>query len=132
MPQPRIARAAPPFGRLLILTQYYAPESGAPAVRLGAMARELRPLGVGRRVLTGMHNYPTGRIQEGYRGRLTMTEEIDGVPVRRVWLYPASGRGAAKRLLNYLSFTAASAIALAFESTPDVIFVEAQPITLAL
>jgi putative colanic acid biosynthesis glycosyltransferase WcaI len=124
--------AGPPFRRLLILTQYYAPESGAPAVRLGAMARELLRLGVQVRVLTGMPNYPTGRVYDGYRRRVLMTEEIDGVPLRRVWLYPASGKGTLRRLLNYFSFTASSAVALMFEPRADLVFVEAQPITLAL
>src|SRR5262249_51239267 len=35
-------------------------------------------------------------------------------------------------LLNYLSFTATSALALAFEPRGDLVFVEAQPITLAV
>jgi glycosyltransferase involved in cell wall biosynthesis len=117
---------------VVILTQYFPPESGAPSVRLMAMARELQKIGVRVRVITGMPNYPLGLIQPEYRGRLTMREEVNGVPVRRVWLYPASGRGAAKRLLNYLSFTLTAAIALAFEPRPHLVFVEAQPVTLAL
>jgi glycosyltransferase involved in cell wall biosynthesis len=97
-----------------------------------AMTRELQQLGIRVRVITGMPNYPLGVIQPEYQGRLMMREEINGVPVRRVWLYPASGRGATKRLLNYLSFTFTAAIALAFETRPDLVFVEAQPVTLAL
>src|SRR6266487_2153645 len=89
-----------PFRRVLILTQYYHPEPGAPQIRLRAMARELRAAGVDVQVLTGMPNYPVGRIFPHYRGRLTCREEIDGVPVRRVWLYPAAGRGSVRRLLN--------------------------------
>jgi colanic acid biosynthesis glycosyl transferase WcaI len=117
---------------ILILTQYFPPESGAPSVRLMAMAHELQKLGVRVRVVTGMPNYPLGAIYPTYRGRVTMREEINGIPVRRVWLYPASGRGAIKRLLNYLSFTCTAAIALATTSRPDLVFVEAQPVTLAI
>jgi len=79
-----------------------------------------------------MPNYPTGKIHAGYRGRLTMRETIDGVPVRRVWLFPATGRRAVRRLLNYLSFTATSALMLMTEPRVDLVFVEAQPITLAV
>jgi colanic acid biosynthesis glycosyl transferase WcaI len=117
---------------VLILTQYFAPESGAPSVRLMAFARQLQKLGVRVRVITGMPNYPLGTIYPAYAGRLTFREEMNGVPVRRVWLYPASGRGAVKRLLNYLSFTFTASLALATEERPDLIFVEAQPLTLAL
>jgi len=117
--------------RLLILSQYYAPESGAPQVRLRAMAKELTKLGFNVRVITGMPNYPTGKIHEGYKKKLTMKDEIDGVPIRRVWLYPASGRNAARRVANYLTFTVASAAALVFQHDTDLVFVEAQPLTLA-
>jgi colanic acid biosynthesis glycosyl transferase WcaI len=37
-----------------------------------------------------------------------------------------------KRLLNYLSFTCTASLALVTEKRPDLIFVEAQPLTLAL
>src|SRR5690242_21904155 len=79
------------FRRVVILTQYYAPELGAPSIRLGAIARELSRAGCDVRVLTGMPNYPTGKIHPGYERRLTMREVIDNVPVRRAWLYPAAG-----------------------------------------
>ena len=117
---------------VVILTQYFAPESGAPSVRLMAMARELQRLGIRVRVITGMPNYPLGVVYPAYRGRFTAREEINGVPVRRVWLYPASGRKVIKRLLNYLSFTLTAGAALAMEDRPNLVFVEAQPITLAL
>lgn len=133
-----IARCTPilanelPFRRILILTQYYHPEVGAPQIRLGAMAKELLALGAEVRVLTALPNYPLGRIFEGYRGKLTVAERVDGVPVRRVWLFPAAGEGSMRRLLNYLSFTASAGVALLFTPRVDVVFVEAQPITLAL
>jgi colanic acid biosynthesis glycosyl transferase WcaI len=117
---------------ILILTQYFPPESGAPSVRLNAMACELQKLGIRVRVVTGMPNYPLGTIYPQYRGRLTMYEDVNGIPVRRVWLYPAAGRGAVKRLLNYLSFTFTAAIAVAATRRPDLVFVEAQPVTLAI
>jgi len=117
--------------RVLILSQYYAPESGAPPVRLRAMAKELTELGFDVRVITGMPNYPTGKIHEGYKKKLTMKDDIDGVPVRRVWLYPASGRNAARRVANYVTFTVAASVALAFQHDTDLVFVEAQPLTLA-
>jgi glycosyltransferase involved in cell wall biosynthesis len=121
----------PSFRDILILTQYYAPEPGAPQIRLRSMARELVRLGVSVRVLTGMPNYPVGRIFPEYRGRLGMRETVDGIPVQRVWLYPAAGRGSLKRLLNYLSFTVIVTPALLFGRRPGLVFVEAQPLTLA-
>ena len=121
-----------PFRDVLILTQYYAPEPGAPQIRLRNMARELQRLGVNVRVITGMPNYPLGKVHPEYRGRLTCSELRDDVSVRRVWLYPAAGRGSVKRLANYLSFSFAALPALLGTRRPDLVFVEAQPVTLAL
>jgi colanic acid biosynthesis glycosyl transferase WcaI len=118
--------------RWLILTQYYAPELGAPQLRLRALAQELRRHGIAVEVLTGMPNYPAGRILDGYRGRLRAHETIDGVPVRRTWLYAATGHSAWIRLANYLSFTATALLAAMFGRKPDRMFVESQPLTLGL
>lgn len=120
-----------PIRDILILTQYYRPESGAPQIRLHAMAKELSELGMHVRVLTGMPNYPLGRIFDGYRGKLHKRDNVDGIQVERVWLYPAAGRGSLKRILNYVSFTVAVIPSLIFGRRPDLVFVEAQPLILA-
>jgi putative colanic acid biosynthesis glycosyltransferase WcaI len=96
------------------------------------MTRELKRLGFDVRVLTGMPNYPKGEILPGYRGRIAMREVLEGIPIQRVWLYPASGRGALKRLANYISFTITASLALIMAGRADLIFVEAQPIILAI
>ena len=85
--------------RFLILTQYYPPEVGAAQVRLSATVRELVRLGHEVEVVTGMPNYPEGRIQPQYRGQPSMTERRGGVTIRRTWLYAATGSGLA-RLAN--------------------------------
>ncbi len=120
------------FPSILILSQYFWPEPGAPQIRLRAMMNELTRQGIRVRVLTGMPNYPVGRIRDGYRGKFHLREQLDGVPIERVWLYPAAGRGSIRRLLNYLSFTVSVAPRLLFTTRPDLVFVEAQPLTLAL
>lgn len=127
-----MAQANLPFRRILILTQYFHPEPGAPSIRLGALCRELRNLDVDVQVITGMPNYPTGKIYPNYTGKFFIREMIDGVPVTRVWLFPAAGRHIIKRLLNYLSFTLTSCGPLLGKKGIDLVFVEAQPITLAI
>jgi glycosyltransferase involved in cell wall biosynthesis len=126
----RAAAAVERRPRWLILTQYYAPEIGAPQIRLRALARELRRRGIEVEVLTAFPNYPAGRIFPGYAGRLAMREEIDGVAVRRTWIYAATGKSAAVRLANYLSFTCSALGAALFGTRPDLLFVESQPLSL--
>ena len=124
---------ASPGERWVIVTQYYPPEPGAPQIRLHTLARKLKKQGIHVRVLTGMPNYPTGKIQEGYRGKLSHREEIDGIEIQRVWLYPATGRSAFKRIVNYLSFSFTATFYLLFcMRQVDVLFVESQPISLGI
>jgi glycosyltransferase involved in cell wall biosynthesis len=122
----------PEFQDWLLVTQYYHPEPGAPQIRLRALAKELTRLGRRVTVLTGMPNYPDGVIYEGYRGKLYSADEVDGIQVHRIWLYPAGGKNPFKRLLNYLSFTFHSLFYLKLARRRDIVFIEAQPITLAL
>jgi colanic acid biosynthesis glycosyl transferase WcaI len=116
--------------RWLILTQYYPPEIGAPQIRLSSLAKELVRYGIEVEVLTAMPNYPAGRVFPGYGGRLAMRETVAGIPVRRVWVYAATGKSALMRLANYLSFTLAALVAALCGPRPDVMFVESQPLSL--
>lgn len=118
--------------RWLILTQYYPPEIGAPQIRLRSLARELTRHGLEVRVLTAMPNYPAGKIFPGYEGKRSCTETIDGISVRRTWIYAATGKSARIRLANYLSFTTTALFAALFGPRPDMIFLESQPISLGI
>ena len=117
--------------RFLILTQFYPPEVGAAQSRLSSFARELRAGGHDVEVVTALANYPMGRLRREDRGRLRRRETIDGIPVTRVWLYPASGAGM-RRLISYLSFTVTGLIGAQLVRRPDVVFVESPPLFLGL
>lgn len=59
-------------------------------------------------VIAGFPNYPEGIIPSGYRRRFTTDEELDGVHVKRCWVYATPKRGSIRRLANYFSFVASS------------------------
>ncbi len=118
--------------RWLILSQYYPPEIGAPQIRLRALARQLQRHGIEVTVLTAMPNYPAGKLFPGYERKLHMRETLDGIPIRRTWVYAATGRSARARLLNYFSFTGSALLAALFGPRPDVIFLESQPLSLGI
>ena len=119
--------------RLILLTQYFPPEIGAPQNRLHAIARSLHARGVQVTVLTAMPNYPDMRIHADHRGRLTSREEMDGLDVRRVWLFVSKGRGIFARLLNYFSFLIASLLYGLFRlKRSDVLLVESPPLFLGI
>jgi glycosyltransferase involved in cell wall biosynthesis len=91
--------------KILILTQYFPPEMGAPPARLFELAMRLRDRGHQVTVLTAMPNRPQGRIYNGYRGRLRMTEDMDGIRVVRVWLKTTHSTASIRRMMTDFSFT---------------------------
>jgi len=118
--------------RWLVLTQYYSPEIGAPQIRLRCMVRRLREHDISVEVLTALPNYPAGKVFPGYSGKWRVREEIDGVPVRRTWVYAGTGRSARIRLANYFGFTATALFTVLTGPRPDVMFVESQPLSLGV
>jgi len=118
--------------RVILLTQYYPPEIGAPQRRLPPLVQTLAERGHTVMVLTAMPNYPTGRIFPGYGG-LVMQESRDGARVIRTAIYPAQSAGFLKRLLNYFSFVL-SALFFGLLRLPraDYLITESPPLFLAI
>jgi glycosyltransferase involved in cell wall biosynthesis len=79
-----------------------------------------------------MPNYPSGKIFPDYTGRCYIREEIDGIAVKRTWVYAGTGKSASIRLANYLSFTGTALLATLTGPRPDIMFVESQPLSLGL
>lgn len=117
--------------RILLHTQYYPPEIGAPQSRLSDLAFELNRLGFQVTVLTAMPNYPTGKIIAGYGGWYRK-ETIDGVNVIRTAIYPTQSAGFIKRLLNYFSFVISSFFVGVFLPRFDFIITESPPLFLGI
>lgn len=119
------------FVRILIVTQYFFPEP----FRINDLALALQDRGHKVTVLTGMPNYPEGKLYPGYGWILPATEEYRGVSIVRV---PLITRGASKGLrlvLNFLSFAIAASIAgpLRCRCSFDIVLVfQPSPITVAL
>ena len=90
--------------KLLILTQYYPPEIGAPQNRLHELAVRLKKEGVEVEVLTAMPNYPKMEIFEKYEDGSIREEEIEGIKVYRSKIYVSKSKSILPRLLNYFSF----------------------------
>ncbi|MBK7128345.1 MAG: glycosyltransferase family 4 protein [Crocinitomicaceae bacterium] len=94
--------------KLLILTQYFPPETGAPQNRLYELARRLKENGVEVEILTALPSYPKNEIYEGYRNCTEMTEILDGILVHRTSIYVTTSKGIVERLKNYFSFVRSS------------------------
>jgi glycosyltransferase involved in cell wall biosynthesis len=116
--------------RLLVITQYYPPEIGAPQNRLHELAVRLNAYGAEIEVLTALPNYPKMEIQEGYQNGKNREEQIDGIPVHRSWIYVSASKGIVARLLNYFSFVVSSYFRGRKLPSFDFVLVESPPLFL--
>jgi colanic acid biosynthesis glycosyl transferase WcaI len=117
--------------KILLVCQYFHPEN----FRVNELAFGLRDRGHSVTVLTGLPNYPTGRIFPGYFKLSALREHLQGVTILRTPLIPRfQGRGW-QLALNYLSFAFFASVLGPFRCTGkfDVIFVyQLSPVTMAV
>jgi hypothetical protein len=110
--------------RILIVTHYFPPETGAPQARLSGLAAAWASGGDDVTVLTGMPNHPTGVIPLEYRGAIRRRERRGGYRVLRTWLYATPNDGVARKTIGHLSFMV-SAVLLGWRASgpADVVVV---------
>ena len=117
--------------KILVLTQYFPPETGAPQNRLFDLAQKLRLKGAEVSILTAFPNYPQYEIFPGYQGRFFMQETLEGLNIIRSWIYVSQKKSIFFRLLNYFSFTISSFLAGVFKvGKVDIIICESPPLFL--
>ncbi|CAH2713884.1 hypothetical protein BACCIP111895_01038 [Neobacillus rhizosphaerae] len=105
--------------KILVVCQYYYPEP----FRISDICEALVKKGHDVTVLTGLPNYPEGRVLDDYRKGKKRNEVLNGVKVIRSF---EIGRGSnkVKLFLNYLSFAvSASWKTLFMKEKFDVVFV---------
>jgi colanic acid biosynthesis glycosyl transferase WcaI len=118
--------------RILIYTYNYFPEPIGIAPLVTELAEGLVQRGHQVRVVTGMPNYPQRRIYEGYRGKLYLTELTNGVAVQRSYVWVRPKPTLLDRLLLEVSFVGTSFIHALRGKRPDVIFITAPPLPVAV
>ncbi len=107
---------------------------GAPQSRLFETAKGLQNRGWEVKVITALPNYPTGKIFPEYRRKSHVRENINGIEVRRYWLYPSNSARPLPRIISMVSFSlmVLSAAFYLRKLRPDYIFVESPPLVLGL
>ncbi|MGB0712420.1 MAG: glycosyltransferase family 4 protein [Gammaproteobacteria bacterium] len=117
---------------ILIVSQYFWPEN----FRINDLAQGLLERGHEVTVLTGLPNYPEGRISEGYLHPKHWREDYRGAEVIRVPLIARGAGGGIRLALNYLSFALAASLMgpwrLAGKKFDAVFVFEVSPITVGL
>jgi glycosyltransferase involved in cell wall biosynthesis len=114
--------------RILIATQYFAPEITAPAARVGEFAAGLARKGHEVKVVCEVPNHPGGVVAPGYGGRLVDRRQMEGFEVDYVWVYATRKKTAPARIANYLSYAASGTMVGARRGPADVIIASSPPL----
>ncbi|MEH2163826.1 MAG: glycosyltransferase family 4 protein [Nostoc sp.] len=117
---------------ILIYSYNYHPEPIGIAPLMTELAEGLVKRGHQVRVITGMPNYPQRQIYDGYRGKLYVTEQKNGVKIQRSYLRIKSKPNLVDRLMLELSFVFTSLPQALKGERPDVILLTVPPLLVCL
>lgn len=123
--------------RILVVSQFFAPESAAPAARFHDLGKRWVAEGRQVTVLTGLPNFPSGQVHAGYRDMWFGRETLDGIEVLRSWLFTSTQGGALRKGMGYLSWAASASgraawAALIARLRPDVVIATLPPPTVGV
>jgi len=118
--------------KILLYTQYFPPETNAPANRWDYFTRYLANKGHQVVVLTTFPHHPLGKIFPGYKNRWFYKEERNGVIVLRTGIFVSSSSKFWARALNYLSFSFSSYLNSGRVKNPDLIIASVPPLTVGI
>lgn len=115
--------------RMLVVSQYFFPEQ----FRVNDLTKEWIDRGYEVKVLTGLPNYPEGKIYRGYSWWKKAKDAFGPIAIRRLPIIPR-GKRAATLFLNYLSFVVSGLFwSIGTKTEADLVFIyEVSPITQAL
>lgn len=115
--------------RVLLVSQYFAPEMTAASARLAPLAAGLAARGHEVEVIAELPNHPQGVVYEGFRDRPFVSRRGSGIQVRHVWVHASPEKGMKPRLLSYATYAASAAITGALTRRPDVVLASSPPLS---
>lgn len=117
--------------KILVITQYFWPEE----FRINDICKGIKESGHEVEVLTGLPNYPTGKIFNGYSYFKRGAKDYEGIKIRRVGMIPRGKNNSIMLALNYLSFMVSAsirAVPLMFNKYDRVFVFQVSPLTTAI
>lgn len=119
--------------KILYLSQYYHPETGATTNRTEAIAKAMREAGHTVTIVSEMPNHPQGRIFPAYKGKFICREIVEGIPVLHLPVIASPKKNFLTRVLMYLSFSVSASLYLLLKRPRyDLLYITSPPLFSAL
>jgi glycosyltransferase involved in cell wall biosynthesis len=106
---------------LLMIAQYFPPDSQGQSTRAYNAARSLTDRGCRVTVIAAFPHYPHGNIPKEYRKKIVSVEQNDGIKVIRTWVPAISHYTYLNRIIVHGSFVLSSLLGLFQTGKMDVI-----------
>jgi len=117
---------------ILVVSQFFAPEMGAPAARFGDLGRQFVAAGHRVTVLTTFPNFPQGKVYAGHRQAIAARQTVDGIEVLRTPILAMGGHSPLRKAALYASFAGSAIVQGGLRGLrPDVVVGTTPPPTVA-
>ncbi len=116
---------------ILIITNYFPPETGAASNRIFHLAEGLQKHDFNVTVITPLPNYPTGKIFESYTGTFKHSSVENHIKIHRLWIYASNSKNKFLRLIAMLSYSFSLVWFFTWHSIPKKVIVQSPPLLVA-
>ena len=119
--------------KILLLSEYYYPESVGAAIWVTQLTQDLSEKGHRVTVITSFPNYPTGRILLGYHNRLADREHLGNIECIRTFTFATPSKSFVPRLISFATFCLSSIPGYLWWRRPaDVVYAILPPLPLGV
>jgi glycosyltransferase involved in cell wall biosynthesis len=116
--------------KILIVSQYFWPEN----LKINDVAKGLVEKGYDVSVLTGLPNYPNGKIYNGYSFPKNKKQTYEGITIYRSPLIPRGNGSGVRLFLNYFSLALSASLRVLFikNNFDKILVYEVSPVTIGI
>ena len=116
---------------VLIITNYFPPETGAASNRIFHLAEGLQKHNFKVSVITPLPNYPKGEVFEAYKGHFKHTSHENHITVHRLWIYASNSKNKLLRLMAMLSYSFSLLWFFIWNKIPKTVIIQSPPLLVA-
>jgi len=113
---------------ILIISNYFPPESGAAPNRIYTLAKSLTENNYEVTVVSPLPNYPFGKIFDSHKGKRYSKTIENNLIIYRLWLFASNSKNKFTRLFSMLSFALHLFLFLLFKKTPEKVIIQCSPL----